>query len=53
MTNQDQLTIHTSRHGEMHDIIGQVAQVVQVSGMAGTIHGNRTERPFTLLTWKP
>ena len=33
MTFQDQITVHTTRHGEMHDITDQVAEVVRASGI--------------------
>ena len=33
MTHQAQLTVRTSGHGDMHDITGQVAQVVRSAGV--------------------
>ena len=39
MTFQDQITVHTTRHGEMHDITDQVAEVVRASGIrTGVAH---------------
>jgi len=39
MTFQDQITVHTTQHGEMHDITDQVAEVVRVSGIrTGVAH---------------
>jgi secondary thiamine-phosphate synthase enzyme len=33
MVHQQRLTFQTSRHGEMHDLTGQVAEVVAASGI--------------------
>ncbi len=33
MTYQDRLTVHTSRHGQMHDITDDVLQIVRRSGI--------------------
>ena len=33
MTFQDQVTVHTSQHGEMHDITDRLAEVVRASGI--------------------
>ena len=39
MVHQDRLTFHTGRHGEMHDLTGQVAEVVEQSGIkTGVVH---------------
>ena len=39
MTFQDQITVHTTQHGEMHDITDQVAEVVRASGIrTGVAH---------------
>jgi secondary thiamine-phosphate synthase enzyme len=39
MTHQDRITIHTTRHGHMHDITEQVLRIVRASGIqAGTAH---------------
>jgi secondary thiamine-phosphate synthase enzyme len=39
MVHQDEIHIHTSRHGEMHDLTRQVTDIVTDSGIeAGTVH---------------
>jgi len=39
MVHQEQLTIKTRRHGQMHDITDSVAGIVAASGIrAGTVH---------------
>lgn len=39
MVHQDQLTIHTTRHGEMHDLTNEIAEVVRSSGIrTGLVH---------------
>jgi len=38
MTYQQQISIHTSGHGDMHDLTGQVAKMVAASGVqTGTV----------------
>jgi secondary thiamine-phosphate synthase enzyme len=39
MTYQRQLSVTTKGHGDMHDLTGQVARIVQSSGVqTGTVH---------------
>jgi secondary thiamine-phosphate synthase enzyme len=39
MVHQDVISVSTARHGEMHDITGDVARIVKTSGIAvGTAH---------------
>ena len=39
MVHQQRLALQTSRHGEMHDLTGQVAEVVAASGITtGVAH---------------
>lgn len=39
MTYQQQITIHTSKHGHLHDLTQQVAEIVGASGVqAGTVN---------------
>jgi secondary thiamine-phosphate synthase enzyme len=39
MTHQEQITISTTGHGDMHDLTGKVAAVVAASGVrTGTVH---------------
>jgi secondary thiamine-phosphate synthase enzyme len=39
MIYQDQLTIHTTRHGEMHDLTDEIAEVVRSSAVrTGLVH---------------
>jgi len=33
MTHQDRITLRTTRHGQMHDITDQVAEVVRAAGV--------------------
>lgn len=39
MVHQNEIRIQTSRHGEMHDLTGQVTDIVAASGIQmGTVH---------------
>ena len=40
MTHQQQVVITTSGHGDMHDLAGEVAEVVTASGHAASFAGS-------------